>query len=242
MSDASTLVIDPRFCGPSASGNGGYTCGRLAQFVDGPARVRLLAPPPLGRTLQLRHEEGGVALYDGDARLAEARRNPAAPPPLPGPVPRRLAEAAADRFRGHEHHWYPRCFVCGPERAQGDGLRIFAGPVDGRAGVAAPWVPSPDLAGEDGFVQAPFLWAALDCPGAYTFELDDGQAMLLGELAAWILRPLQAGTPCVVVGIEESVDGRKHHTVTALHGPDGPVAVARGTWIEVPESVALSLA
>ncbi|MDX1380633.1 MAG: hypothetical protein R3233_05905, partial [Xanthomonadales bacterium] len=170
------------------------------------------------------------------------RRNPAAPPPLPGPVPRSLAEAAVARYRGHDHHWYPRCFVCGPQRTEGDGLRIFAGPVDGRPGVAAPWVPAGDLGDEAGLVQPPFLWAALDCPGAYTFELPDGQAMLLGELAAWILRPLRTGVPCVVVGIEESVDGRKHHTVTALHGPEGPVAVARGTWIEVPESVALSLA
>ena len=242
MTETRTLVIEPRFCGPSSSGNGGYTCGRLAEFVDGPARVRLLAPPPLDRELDVRREDDGVALYDGDRRLAEARRNPSGLPPLPGPVPRTLAEAAAEDYRGHIHHWYPRCFVCGPQRDPGDGLRIFPGPVEGRPGVAAPWVPADDLADDAGRVREPFIWAALDCPGAYTFELPEGQAMLLGELAAWVLRPLEAGTPCVVVGHEESAEGRKHHTVTAVHGPDGPVAVARGTWIEVPETVALSLA
>ena len=42
-----TLVIDDRYNGPPASANGGYACGRIAAFVDGPARVTLRKPPPL---------------------------------------------------------------------------------------------------------------------------------------------------------------------------------------------------
>ena len=37
---------------------------------------------------------------------------------------------------GLHDHRYPTCFVCGPERAQGDGLRIFTGPVEDKSLVA----------------------------------------------------------------------------------------------------------
>ena len=33
------LVIPPRFCGPPGSGNGGYVCGRIAAYADGPVTV-----------------------------------------------------------------------------------------------------------------------------------------------------------------------------------------------------------
>ena len=35
------LTIPRRFNGPPRSGNGGYVCGRLASYLDGPASVRL---------------------------------------------------------------------------------------------------------------------------------------------------------------------------------------------------------
>ena len=59
------LVIDPRFNGPAGSANGGYTCGLVADFVDGVAEVTLRRPPPLGRPL--------VVERDGD-RVRRARR------------------------------------------------------------------------------------------------------------------------------------------------------------------------
>ena len=34
-----SLVIPPRFCGPSGSGNGGYACGRIAAHLSGPVTV-----------------------------------------------------------------------------------------------------------------------------------------------------------------------------------------------------------
>jgi hypothetical protein len=45
------LRVDRRFCGPPNSGNGGYTCGLVANFIDGPAEVILRRPPPLNRQL-----------------------------------------------------------------------------------------------------------------------------------------------------------------------------------------------
>ena len=41
------VSIPSRFNGPPLSGNGGYSCGVLAAFIDGPAQVRLHVPPPL---------------------------------------------------------------------------------------------------------------------------------------------------------------------------------------------------
>ena len=70
-----TILIESRFHGPPESGNGGYVCGRLAQFIDGPAAVvRLHVPPPLDTELQLRCSEVGVALFDNNVLVAEARR------------------------------------------------------------------------------------------------------------------------------------------------------------------------
>ena len=68
------IVIDKRYQGPPKSGNGGYVCGLVSQFVDGPAaRVRLLRPAPLDTELEVRETNGGVVLLDGDVVLAEAR-------------------------------------------------------------------------------------------------------------------------------------------------------------------------
>jgi hypothetical protein len=41
------LTIPSRFRGPSGVGNGGYVCGRIAGYLDGPATVTLRRPPPL---------------------------------------------------------------------------------------------------------------------------------------------------------------------------------------------------
>ena len=45
--------IEERFHGPPRSGNGGYTCGRVAQHMKGIVAARLRAPPPLNTELQL---------------------------------------------------------------------------------------------------------------------------------------------------------------------------------------------
>ena len=39
------LTIPSRFNGPAGVGNGGYVCGRIAAYVDGPATVTLRRPP-----------------------------------------------------------------------------------------------------------------------------------------------------------------------------------------------------
>src|SRR5450755_4067922 len=56
-----SLVIPSRFCGPPGSGNGGYVCGRIAAYVDGPVTVTLRRPPPLATPMAV--ERG--ASFDG---------------------------------------------------------------------------------------------------------------------------------------------------------------------------------
>jgi len=222
------VTVPARCCGPPTSGNGGYTAGLLAAFVAGPAQVTLRRPPPLDTPLAVVPvEEDRWELRDGRAVVAEAR---AAIVELDAPAPVSLAEATAASevswFRDRGRHPFPSCFVCGPDRAPGDGLRIFAGPVAG--GFAAPWTPaetSPEI-----------VWAALDCPSSapgFSSETRAGP-LVLGRIAARVDRLPEVGAPHVVSAWSLGEDGRKSHAASAIHGPDGDLcAVARATWIEL---------
>src|SRR5215213_4316915 len=75
MSDEPDVVIERRFNGPPDSGHGGYSAGRAAALVDGPAEVTLRRPPPLETPLTVRRDDGGAALClfcgpVGDGRFA----------------------------------------------------------------------------------------------------------------------------------------------------------------------------
>jgi hypothetical protein len=230
------LLIKERFCGPPDTGNGGYVCGLVAGILGRDAEVTLRSPPPLGRTLLVRRlGEGGIALLDGDEVVAEGLPD-RVEVEAPEAVGLRDASEAAQRYPGFALHPFPTCFVCGPQRAEGDGLRIFPGPLAGRQLVAAPWTPDRTLAGPDGLVRPEFLWAALDCPGAFANGFPE-MTMVLGRLAVQLVRPVRLGTECVIVGRSGRVEGRKHLASTALFASDGELrAVARATWIRVTPS------
>jgi hypothetical protein len=105
--------------------------------------------------------------------------------------------------------------------------------VTGSQIVAAPWTPHQTLAGTDGGVREEFVWAALDCPGAFANGFPEIH-MVLGRLAVRLVRAVEARTACVVVGWSAGVEGRKHFAGTALFGDDGELlAIARATWIRV---------
>lgn len=242
MSDSqfiAELSIDRRFCGPPQSANGGYACGAVARHLDGVARVRLLAPPPLQRDLQLSRQGETWRLHDGERALAQARF---ATLSLQAPAAPSLAEArrASQRFIGHRSHPFPGCFVCGPARDEGDGLRIFPGAVEGRDLVAASWTPAANLANSDGRVAGEFIWSALDCTGFFAFApLPDGAPALLGELTARIDGEIIAGEDHIAVGWMLGSEGRKRHTGSALYNARGDtLAVAEGTWIVMPAGAA----
>lgn len=231
-----SLTIPARFCGPPLSGNGGYVCGRIARHIDGCAAVRLLAPPPLDLALSLElGEHGVVRLMNGATPIAEGRsaRLDLVVPPAPGLDE---AEQAAHHYLGLRHHSFPGCFVCGPLREAGDGLRIFPGRLPERPLVAAPWVVDPSLA-SDGQVPAEFLWAALDCPGAFAFlPVETGMALVLGQLTACIDGQVQPGERCLAMAWPLGIEGKKHLAGSAVFSATGQlVAFAQATWIAVPE-------
>jgi hypothetical protein len=126
--------------------------------------------------------------------------------------------------------------VCGPERAAGDGLRIFPGPIGSESVVASPWVPDTTLANDSGRIHAEYLWAALDCPGyfAVTPLLESGKTAVLGELCARIDAAVEQNANYVVIGWSLGREGRKHYAGSAILSATGDaVAMARAVWIEV---------
>lgn len=227
-----TLTVARRFRGPTTSANGGYLCGLVAALTREPSTVRLQYPPPLDTDLVVTEGEGGLELRHGEIVVAETRHGEVGqlePPPAPS---RQEAGEAGARFAGLSKHFAPECFVCGPKRAQGDGLRIFCGSLGRDDIVAGPWVPDGSLDDGNGQVLGAHLWAALDCPG-YAALAPEMRPMLLGELTAQIERPVEVGEPCIVVGWRIGGRGRKHEAGTALYGADGDLAgLARAIWIE----------
>lgn len=225
------IVIARRFNGPRDSGNGGYVAGLVAARIEGPAEVTLRVPPPLDTPLRFVHDGDALKLMDGERLVAEGTPTTfdLDVPPAPS---RKTAEAAVQNYTGFEKHTFPSCFVCGPERAEGDGLRIFAGAFDGAGRVAAPWVPHASLA-VDGRIPVEIHWAALDCPGAFAV-MERDTPVVLGRMAAEIRRPVEPGEHCVVMGWSIGVEGRKHFAGTALFKETGELAArAFQTWIEL---------
>jgi hypothetical protein len=212
------VIIPPRFNGPPQSANGGYAAGILSEALGGGFEVTLKHPPPVGVDLDL----VGNELRQADMVIAEARRITQVLD-APESVSLEQAEAASKGYPGFEHHAYPTCFTCGPERD--DGLGIFPGPVEGREGVvAAPWTPTE--------VRPEIIWAALDCPGGWAVDDFQRAGVLLGRMAAAIHGLPELGTPHVVMGWRIGEDGRKRYAGSALYTPNGGLlAVSRSTWI-----------
>jgi hypothetical protein len=233
---AEQVTIEGRFRGPADSGNGGYSCGILANLLDASsAEVTLRLPPPLDRPLQVETNDGETAaMRDGDALVAEARAVDEIELEIPAPTG--VEEAAAARRASpmqHEHP-YPECFVCGPARRPSDGLGITCGPI-GDSVVASPWQVDPSVSDEAGEVPAEIVWAVLDCPGGIAgMLLPDLGMSVLGRLAARIDGRIEAGMTCVAVGWPISREGRKLEAGSAIFSDEGAVlAHARATWIEL---------
>src|SRR5215471_9324787 len=239
-----SLVIPSRFCGPQGSGNGGYVCGRIAAYVDGPATVTLRRPPPLATPMTVERDAGGsVRVHHGRTLIAEAISSPGRPAPrIPGPVSMAEARAVAGGARYYTDPMFPDCFVCGMGRGPGDGLRIFPGPLAGRPLWAAPWTPDASVTDAGGRVRPEVVWAALDCPSgiaaAEAANLAGDTAILLGRMTASLAALPAAGDQCLLIAWPDGRDGRKLLAASALLGPGGQVlAAARAVWLTVPRPV-----
>lgn len=227
------IVIDKRFCGPPRSGNGGYACGLLGKEIDGVAEVRLLAPPPLDVLMELESDGESATLVNQGNKVGVAHRCDweMAVPDAPSI---NEAKDCQLRYAGFQSHSLPSCFVCGPDRNEGDGLRIFTGFDNDHELVAAIWVPQ-NLPVHDGQIESEFVWAALDCPGFFAVQDKSGFA-LLGAYSVKTFAPVHLNRKYIVIGWPVSSEGRKHHAGTALFNEQGTLlAQAKSTWISVPE-------
>jgi len=227
------MTIPRRFNGPPRSGNGGYVCGRLARYLSGPASVRLRAPPPLDQEMKVEATGDEARLFDGELLVAHAQCTELE---LAAPAPPTFADAqeASKSCTGFLRHPLPTCFVCGTLRAEGDGLRIFPGRTADERVLAGPWVPHASLDDGSGRVPPEFLWAALDCAGAFAVLPAGDRPILLGELSARLHGDVAIGEPCIVTAWAIGVEGRKRFAGTALYTAAGvQVALARATWIEI---------
>jgi hypothetical protein len=249
-----SIIVGKRYCGPPNSANGGYVCGLVAKVIGGSGEVTLRAPPPLGQPLEvMRSADGSVELRNAQGLLATGRL---ARPDI-GEVPVVSLAEAEDAVRRspygeQSNHSLPGCFVCGPARADGDGLRIFVGPLATSPSrqvdaLAAAWEPRADLAGADGRINSEFVWSALDCPSGFAsmsarhLGVSGTEPILLGRMAAQINERPKAGDRCVVVAWPTGRDRRKLFANSALLGADGErLAVAQATWVIVDREVLLS--
>jgi hypothetical protein len=226
------MLIPARFNGPPGSGNGGWSAGAFAAAAGARpggdvlgggsvVEVTLRVPPPLETPLEL--SDGVVSAPDGTV-VAQVTLTDGVGPAVDG-VSAQEALAASAAYPGLVDHPFPGCYVCGPDRAESDGLRIFPGRLsDGRT--AAPWTVPADVSFET-------VWAALDCPGGWAV-LGQGRVYVLGRIAASVDALPAPGATCVVVGEALATQGRKAQVRSTVYGPDGrPLASARATWIAV---------
>lgn len=244
------LVIDGRFNGPARSANGGFACGSLAERVPRLRRdplghtveVTLRRPPPLGTVLRVTQRGDATLLSEGEHTdehtVAEGRVVQLDLAPVE-PVAADVAAQATLASPGLSAHPFPACFVCGPERGERDGLRIFPGPVSADRGfVGSLWVPHSvdgsagqvDVTQPSGFATT---WAALDCVGGWSGDLE-GRPCVLGRMTARVDALPIVDEPHVVVGRHLGSEGRKAFTASTLYDAAGrAVALARHIWIQV---------
>lgn len=227
-----SITIDPRYNGPPDSGQGGYVAGLLAARLGGTGvEVTLRRPPPLGKPLTVTPNNEAVHLLDDETMIAEARPQTIGTP-VPEPPSFEEAAAAARNYRGLEQHPFPTCFVCGPDRPEGDGMHLSAGPLPGRDLTATPWVPAQSLT-RDGAVAPEFVWAALDCPGGWaTHDFAPGRNAVLGRITASLDKPVVPADRYVIASWPLGRDGRKMYAASAVFNEDRALhALALATWI-----------
>ena len=100
--------------------------------------------------------------------------------------------------------------------------------------LAAPWIPAPDLADEDGLVAPEYLWAALDCPSYFAQPIAGKKIALLGRFTGEIKARPRVGEKLTVAAWPMGAEGRKYFGGSTIFREDGaPLAVARSLWIEL---------
>lgn len=225
------LIIEPRFCGPENSGNGGYVCGMLANCVDYTAEITLYKPPPLSTEMKIITKNSHLQLIHFEELIATVK------PGIidfkaPQPPDFNMAKKASMNYIGFKNHPYPTCFVCGPNRESPDALCIYPGKIADGNMIAAPWIPDKIYADDQENLSNEFIWSALDCPGGIVV-LEESKKILLGRMTAQIRHKIRVGENCVVIGWLKGQEGRKFYSGSAIFSESkGLCAVANAIWID----------
>lgn len=230
-----SVRIPARFNGPLASGNGGYSAGALAAFLEGAVEVSLRRPVPLDTALRVsREDDGRVLALDGEDLVAEAHPALNFELDVPEPISVEAARAATEGYRGKTDGPFANCFVC--SRTREDTLGVHAGPVEGRELVATPWTPPQWAEDGSGAVRPEIVWAVLDCPtyfAAYIRHAEPLPPAVMARFTGRVDAPVPVGEEHVVIAWPLEADGRKHHAGVAIVSAGGDVlARARALLIE----------
>jgi len=244
------LTIQAQFRGPPDSGNGGYVAGAIAERfgkslnleIKPAIEVTLRAPIPLDEPMRVDQlDDNSLQVTLGETLIAQAHATDLA---LEVPTPPSFAAALAAQQQSPSftrginplieggQGFHPICFCCGADVKRGEGLHVYAAPVEGFNGVAAAWRPSDALATDEGRLSDAMIWAALDCPGQFAFYADGILTGLLGRITGRVLRSVPADQNFVVIGWCLGVERSKHFAGTALFDEAGDLcAYSKQVWI-----------
>jgi hypothetical protein len=227
-----SLTVPARFSGPPDSGNGGYTCGLVAQELGAVMECTLRSPVPLDVPLEIERSPSGGVLRHGDKVIVEAKSTTLTVVP-PAPIDFATATSAmASSLALDARHPFPTCFVCGPKRKALDGLRIFPAAIN-KTLYAATWLPAAEFGDSQQNLRPEFLWAAMDCPTGFAAGFPTVGKLVTGRLAVEQLQSIKAGNHCLLLSWPLGIEGRKHFSAACLYQHQVLCAVARATWIRL---------
>ncbi len=235
-----TFVVPTRAQGKTGIGQGGWTSARFEAIVGSPVTISLRSPIPLEVDLvvvsidesvwQLGIEESGEWRVIMEGRPAP--RQFATTPP----VSIESATQARSRFRGYEsEHPAPLCFSCG---IHPESMCVHNGPLlDGTGRYATDWTPPAWVGDANAVVEAPTIWAVLDCSsGFYIGQDDDRPAGVTVQYEVEVLGDVHAERPHVVVawnGVHpDHWDGRKRGAGSCIFDAAGTLlAQSSSFWV-----------
>jgi hypothetical protein len=204
----------------------------LARELGGVMECTLRIPVPLNRPLEIERTPEGGALRCAGTIVVEANSTTIDVTP-PAPLSLQAAtEAMASSPAMDPRHPFATCFVCGPKREPGDGLRIFPARV-AQDVYAAAWVPDPEFGDSEQNLSEEFLWAALDCPTGFASGFPTAGKLVTARMAVQQLKSIRTGEGCVLMSWPLGIEGRKYFSAACLYQNEELCAVARALWVRI---------
>jgi len=238
ISPLGSIVVPTWAQGQTGIGQGGWTSARFDQVVGQALTVSLRSPIPLETELSvvsLGTDHWQVGFDNaGDGQLVLEGRPALRKFASTEPVSIEAAVDARSRFRSTEHP-APLCFSCGTHPAS---MCVHNGPLlDGTGRFATDWTPPAWVGDADGAVDAPTIWAVLDCAsGFYVGQDEDRPAGVTVQYEVEILAKVHVEQPHAVVawnGVHpDHWDGRKRGAGSCVFDASGTLlAQSSSFWV-----------